>query len=117
MQRCHRVLIALFALSSLALAQANNPESLKLDSLKKEALEKVDSRQQLVQQMVDQIFSFGELGFQEVETSKYVTGILKKNGFKVSAAWRVFRRRGSQPTGRASRSSDSSLTWTVLPSH
>ena len=33
--------------------------------------------------MVDQIFSYAELGFQEVETSKYVTGILEKNGFKV----------------------------------
>src|SRR2546421_4395998 len=33
--------------------------------------------------MVDQIFSFSELGFQEVETSKYVTGILEKNGFKI----------------------------------
>ena len=29
------------------------------------------------------IFSFGELGFQEFETSKYLIGILKKNGFKV----------------------------------
>jgi len=33
--------------------------------------------------MVDQIFSYGELGFQEIETSKYVAGILEKNGFKV----------------------------------
>ncbi len=35
------------------------------------------------QQMVDQVFSFGELGFQEFETSKYLTGILKKNGFTI----------------------------------
>src|SRR2546422_2401872 len=33
--------------------------------------------------MVDQIFSFSELGFQEYETSKYITGILEKNGFKI----------------------------------
>jgi aminobenzoyl-glutamate utilization protein B len=33
--------------------------------------------------MVDQIFSFGELGFQEVETSRYLTEILEKNGFTV----------------------------------
>ena len=33
--------------------------------------------------MVDQVFSFGELGFQEFETSKYLTGILEKNGFTV----------------------------------
>lgn len=35
------------------------------------------------QVMVDMVFSFGELGFQEVETSKYLTGILKKQGFKI----------------------------------
>jgi aminobenzoyl-glutamate utilization protein B len=35
------------------------------------------------QQMVDQVFSFGELGFQEVETSRYLTGILRKNGFSI----------------------------------
>ena len=82
MLRCVRLLvvafIAVFILPLVAIAQANN-----LDALKKEALEKVDARHQLVQQMVDQIFSYGELGFQEVETSKYVTGILEKNGFTV----------------------------------
>jgi aminobenzoyl-glutamate utilization protein B len=34
--------------------------------------------------MVDEIFSYGELGFQEFETSKYLTGILEKEGFKVA---------------------------------
>ena len=33
--------------------------------------------------MNDKVFSFGELGFQEVETSKYLTGILEKKGFTV----------------------------------
>jgi aminobenzoyl-glutamate utilization protein B len=37
----------------------------------------------LGQQMTDQVFSFGELGFQEVETSKYLSGILEQNGFTV----------------------------------
>jgi aminobenzoyl-glutamate utilization protein B len=80
MQRCLRITIVFgFAiLPLLAFAQNTN-----LDTLKKEALAKVDARQQLVQQMVDQIFSFAELGFQEVETSKYVTGILQQNGFRV----------------------------------
>ena len=35
------------------------------------------------QVMVDSVFSFGELGFQEFETSKYLTGILEKEGFQV----------------------------------
>src|SRR5215203_2523610 len=51
--------------------------------LKTEAIADVEGRSQFSQQMVDQIFSFGELGFQEFETSKYLTDILKKNGFTV----------------------------------
>src|SRR5215469_7955629 len=43
----------------------------------------VDKNAKLAQVMVDTVFSFGELGFQEVETSKYLTGILEKNGFKI----------------------------------
>src|SRR5262245_54418669 len=35
------------------------------------------------QVMVDTVFSFGELGFQEFETSKYLSGILEKEGFRV----------------------------------
>lgn len=58
-------------------------EAKKLEALKVEAIAEVEKNKDLVQQMVDQIFSYGELGFQEVETSKYVVGILKKNGFTV----------------------------------
>ena len=43
----------------------------------------IDGMKDFTQQMVDQVFSFGELGFQEVETSKYLTGILRKNGFRI----------------------------------
>src|SRR5256885_4036023 len=54
-----------------------------LPALKQEAAAQVDGLQTLTQQMVDEIFSFSELGFQEFETSRYVTGILEKNGFQV----------------------------------
>jgi len=54
-----------------------------INDLKREAIAEVDSLKVLTQQMVDQIFSYSELGFQEYETSSYVTGILEKNGFKV----------------------------------
>jgi aminobenzoyl-glutamate utilization protein B len=54
-----------------------------LNDLKREAIAEVDSLKVLTQQMVDQIFSYSELGFQEYETSNYVSGILEKNGFKV----------------------------------
>ena len=36
-----------------------------------------------VQVMVDKVFSFGELGFQEFETSAYLTSVLEKNGFAI----------------------------------
>src|ERR1700722_7317608 len=56
----------------------------QLPALKQEAAAEVDKLQTLTQQMVDEIFSFSELGFQEYETSRYVTGILEKNGFHVA---------------------------------
>ena len=40
-------------------------------------------RAKLVQVMVDSVFSFGELGFQEFQTSRYLIGILRENGFEV----------------------------------
>lgn len=73
-----RRLIAVLFLSSLALAQTPY-----LEQLKHEAITEVDSMQTLTQQMVDEIFSYAELGFQEYNTSRYVTGILEKNGFAV----------------------------------
>jgi aminobenzoyl-glutamate utilization protein B len=60
---------------------AQNPAN--LPALKEQAVSEVDKLQTFTQQMVDQIFSYSELGFQEVETSRYVTGILEKNGFRV----------------------------------
>ena len=54
-----------------------------LDRLKTLAVNDVEGQAKLIQVMVDKIFSFGELGFQEFETSKYLTEILENNGFKV----------------------------------
>ena len=44
----------------------------------------MDELGKLAQEMVDSVFSFGELGMQEVETSKYLTAQLEKFGFKVT---------------------------------
>lgn len=55
----------------------------KIAGFKASAVTGVEARGKLAQEMNDQIFSFGELAFQEVETSKYVTGVLEKNGFTV----------------------------------
>ena len=43
----------------------------------------IDGMKKQAQVMVDTVFSFGELGFQEFETSKYLTSILENAGFKV----------------------------------
>src|SRR4030081_1886786 len=43
----------------------------------------IDGMKKQAQVMVDSVFSFGELGFQEFETSKYLSETLEKNGFKV----------------------------------
>ncbi len=58
-------------------------EAKKLEALKVEVIAEVEKNKDMVQQMVDQIFSYGELGFQETETSNYLVGILEKNGFTV----------------------------------
>jgi len=52
-------------------------------ALKAELIRLVDAEQKRVQVMVDTVYSFAELGFQEHETSKYLTAVLEKEGFKV----------------------------------
>jgi aminobenzoyl-glutamate utilization protein B len=59
------------------------PDDQRLARLKQEATRMVDSMSTFTQQMVDMLFSFGELGFQEVESSRYLMDVLEKNGFKV----------------------------------
>ena len=54
-----------------------------LDDLLEEVTGEVEASRKLTQVMVDKIFSFSELGFQEYETSAYVTSILRENGFEV----------------------------------
>jgi aminobenzoyl-glutamate utilization protein B len=54
-----------------------------IDVLKQAAMEMVEGRRKFTQEMVDSIFSFSELGYQEIETAAYVTGILEKEGFRV----------------------------------
>src|SRR6185369_5148689 len=52
-------------------------------SMKADLVGQIDQMKKQAQVMVDSVFSFGELGFQEFETSKYLTGILEKEGFKI----------------------------------
>lgn len=57
--------------------------SAKIEELKNNVTKAIDGRTKDAQVMVDMVFSFAELGFQETETSAYLTGILEKQGFKI----------------------------------
>ena len=87
------LLLAVTLICGLAVAQnkkktaavPNNwliPET-KLEILKKELVTEIDGMKAFSAEMNDMVFSFGELGFQEEETSRYITDILKKNGFTI----------------------------------
>jgi aminobenzoyl-glutamate utilization protein B len=70
--------LALGLLGAFTPARAEAPQNLKI-----EAARRVDAQATLAQQMVDKIFSFAEPGFQEVQTSAYLEGILEAHGFNV----------------------------------
>ena len=61
-------------------ASAPNPQ---IEQYKRNVGLEVDSMQENIQKWNDSVFSFAEPGFQEFETSKYLTAILKQNGFSV----------------------------------
>lgn len=73
-----------------------------IDALKQEAAAIIDEHAKLVQEMVDSVFSFAEPGFQEFETSAYLTAILEANGFEIEhgisgipTAWKATWSHGS----------------------
>ena len=88
MKNVYTLLVLL--LGTLCLQAQTDPDTTKVDEnearltqLKTEVQQLVDNRAKMAQVMVDKVFSFSELGFQEEQTSKYITDILKKNGFKI----------------------------------
>jgi aminobenzoyl-glutamate utilization protein B len=74
--------LCLAALALAPFSSASTRSSL-VEDYKTQVVADVASMAKQSQVMVDMVFSFGELGFQEVETSKYLTGILEKEGFKI----------------------------------
>ena len=55
----------------------------QIHKMKMETLEKVQGQHKNTQVMIDKVFSFAELGFQEYESSAYLTSILEKAGFEI----------------------------------
>ena len=76
-----RTLISALLFGSLSLSAGLAAQD--LEALKQEVVSEVEKMGKFTQVMVDSIFSFGELGFQEHETSNYITRILQDNGFEV----------------------------------
>jgi aminobenzoyl-glutamate utilization protein B len=54
-----------------------------IEDLREEVRQEVISLAKLTQEIVDMVYSFSELGFQEVWTADYLTGILRQEGFEV----------------------------------
>ena len=82
--RTATALLALMLASSAPLAQqGTGSDNARIEKFKCAVLEGVDAHRKLAQVMNDTVFSFGELAYQEFETSKYLTGVLEKNGFTI----------------------------------
>jgi aminobenzoyl-glutamate utilization protein B len=77
------IVVVAFAASRSSCAQQPVVTAEQLTAMKQQAIAGVDRQAKQVQVMVDTVFSFGELGYQEYKTSKYLSGILEQNGFKV----------------------------------
>jgi len=79
------VVVVLCWIPSSSRAQQAGDEE-KAEAYKREVAAAVDGMAKMAQEMVDSVFSFSELAHQELETSRYLTGILEKNGFTVRRA-------------------------------
>ena len=75
-----RTRCAVFLLGALPLL----PQVPPLAELKQAAAEMVEARSKLTQEIVDSLFSFAELGYQEYESAAYLTALLEKEGFQVT---------------------------------
>jgi len=84
-------LFPLALLLSVSTALASPAEALgqtgQIDDWKQEIASSIEERSGFTQRIVDQIFSFGELGFQEFETSSYLVELLRDNGFTVQEGY------------------------------
>lgn len=79
--RFKKKVLSSFVVSSMAFS--SNLIAQNLEELKHVAIADIDDNAKMVQEMVDSVFSFAEPGFQEFETSRYITSILEENGFTI----------------------------------
>ena len=75
--------LAILALTTAAVATPAIAQT-RLSPAKAEVARGVDARAKLAQEINDSLFSFAELGFQELETARYLTALLEKEGFTIT---------------------------------
>jgi len=86
MKKFHNLTLCLVTMLCLLTASSNAQKKYddkQLNALKVQLSESVGKKAKDIQVMVDQIFSYSELGFQEWETSAFITSVLEKNGFTI----------------------------------
>jgi aminobenzoyl-glutamate utilization protein B len=77
------VMAAFFQGMSASSAQEASEATAQIETFKTFVASGVESRRKLAQVINDTVFSFGELAYQEFETSNFLTALLEKNGFTV----------------------------------
>jgi aminobenzoyl-glutamate utilization protein B len=77
------IVVLLLCGAAAAPSAQQSGEDGRIDAYKREVASNVDGMAKMVQEMVDSVFSFSELAHQEFETSRYLTGVLERNGFSV----------------------------------
>ena len=81
-----KTILFLLIVGSINNTYSQNFSKRKVNNLKTQVSQMVEDDKKATQVMVDKVFSFAELGFQEFETSKYLTSILEENGFEIEYA-------------------------------
>src|SRR6266446_8187671 len=78
------IAMAAFLLAgSASSAQQASEAAAQIETFKTIVTNGVEARRKLAQVINDTVFGFGELAYQEFETSKYLTTLLENNGFTV----------------------------------
>ena len=83
MNKLKKTIFLLLIVGTLHNTYSQNFSKRKVNNLKSHAAKLVEEDKKMTQVMIDKVFSFGELGFQEFETSKYLSNILEENGFEL----------------------------------
>jgi aminobenzoyl-glutamate utilization protein B len=83
MSKVQTPVLTLLAIVLWGLPVEAQPRSPDLSQLKAEVARDIEVRAGFTADLVDQLFSYGELGFQEHESSRFLVGLLRDSGFTV----------------------------------